>query len=377
MRAARFSLARVWAVARKDLLELAREPQMLLLSLLTPLFFMVISALGYAGTLKPATYAILVDDPGQAAPALVQRLEQARYPDGRPAFQLLPAGGTPAEVDAALKQGAAAALVRFGRDEQGGLVFTLRGDGAALRYTLASQELDRWLGAELDALAGRPRPVRTETLPLNPYAPLNDFDAYAAGMFTFAILLLIPQTAMLVGREVRWGTLRRLQLSLLSPLELFCGITLAQLGIAVVQVGLLFFTALAFGFNNHGSLGLAIGIGLLMSFGAIGMGLVTAGLVKSDTDALNIGSVFSMVQVFLSGSFFALPAPALFVLGGHTVRLFDFIPATNALMALNLVLTGGAGLSEVAFRLLLAGLLSLIYFGLSIWVFTRLQMRAN
>jgi ABC-2 type transport system permease protein len=76
------------------------------------------------------------------------------------------------------------------------------------------------------------------------------------------------------------------------------------------------------------------------------------------------------VQVFLSGAMFPMPVPALFILGSHQVGWFDIFPATHAMIALQQVLTGGAGLETVAFRLGATLLLSVLYFILGVWVFS-------
>ncbi|MEE8392149.1 MAG: hypothetical protein V3S14_15325 [Anaerolineae bacterium] len=106
--------------------------------------------------------------------------------------------------------------------------------------------------------------------------PQTEFDIYAPGIMIFALLMIIPQTAMLVAREVRWGTLRRLHLTRLRAWDLLTGVSLAQMIVAVVQVVVMFAGALAVGFHNQGSLLLAIVVELAVSFSAVGKGLVVA-----------------------------------------------------------------------------------------------------
>ncbi len=148
---------------------------------------------------------------------------------------------------------------------------------------------------------------KQKTLSLN--MPLSDFDAFAPGVMIMAILLLIPQTATLVGRELRTGTVKLLQLSSLSTAEWFAGISLAQMCAAVVQVALMLLMAILLGFHTQGSLVLAFVICLILSFGSIGLGLLVACIIHNDSEAVNTGSVFSMLQVFLSGAFFPFNVP--------------------------------------------------------------------
>ena len=133
--------------------------------------------------------------------------------------------------------------------------------------------------------------------------------------------------------------------------------------------------ALAMGFNNQGSLGLAILVGLAVSASAIGQGLLVACFVQDDSQAANVGSTFSMIQVFVSGSFFQLPPLTIFSLAGHQIDAFDIFPATHGFRALQQVLTYGDGLPEIGFRLGATLLLSLVYFVIGAIVFKRLKMR--
>jgi ABC-type multidrug transport system permease subunit len=152
-------------------------------------------------------------------------------------------------------------------------------------------------------------------------------------------------------------------------------VSLAEMLIAAAQIVFMFIAALILGFHNNGSLGLAIGVGLLLSFSAIGFGLLVACFSSSDSDALNIGALVSMLQVFLCGAFFALPSSTLFTLNGHEIGVFDFLPATHGMLALQQVLSGQAGLSDIAFRLAAMTLLAILYFAIGILVFGRKQMR--
>ena len=61
-------------------------------------------------------------------------------------------------------------------------------------------------------------------------------------------LMVIPQTAMLVSREVRRHTLERLQLAPVRTVELLAGISLAQLVVAAFQVVTITWLATAAGF---------------------------------------------------------------------------------------------------------------------------------
>lgn len=368
------NLRRTWQVARKSLVEMLREPALLLFTLAMPGFFMLINYIGFGSSPKTATYAVWIIQDTPKAAALIDQLAAERYADGRPAYALTMSTGR-ALAEEALKDQRAAALLVFSEDSSGQVQVILRGDAVNMAFNKASVQLEAALAPLLDAAQGKTQVLEVVERPLGLTRPINDFDAYAPGMMVFAILLLIPQTAVLVGREMREGTLRRLELSLLSPAEWMGGISLAQMVVALVQVVVMFAAALALGFHNRGSLLLALLIGLALAFGSVGMGLVTACFIRNDTDALNTGSAVSMLQVFLSGAFFAMPAATVFVLVGYQVGIFDFLPATHAMLVLQQVLVGGADFGAASFRLGCTLLLSLVYFGLGVWIFGLLWRR--
>jgi ABC-2 type transport system permease protein len=145
--------------------------------------------------------------------------------------------------------------------------------------------------------------------------------------------------------------------------------------VAAAQVVIVTLAAVAMGFNNQGSLGLAILVGLAVSASAIGQGLLVACFVQDDSQAANVASTFSMIQVFLSGSFYQLPPLTVFTLAGHQIDVFDIFPATHGFRALQQVLTYGDGFQEISFRLAATLGLSLVYFAVGVVVFQRVKMR--
>jgi ABC-2 type transport system permease protein len=360
-------------VARKSLIEILREPQLLGLVLLLPIVFLGITAATYTGSLW-ITHPVWVLDPDGQGAAVVADMEAQRYADGRPVFDITPASDR-AAADAALKNQTATALLVLGSDlpSEGGV--TIVGDALNPRFYRVGILLDSLVSRYTDRITGRPEVVRLVEEPLAAASPQSEFDLYAPGMIVFALLMIIPQTAMLVARERRWKTLRRLRLTPLSPWAFLGGISLAQMLVAVLQVLLVFAAALAMGFHNRGSLGVAVVVGLAISFSSVGLGLVVAGFVENDSQAANVGATFAMIQVFLCGAFFQLPPITLFTLAGHQIDLFDIFPATHGFLALQQVLSYGAGLHDVAFRLGMTLVLSVLYITAGVLTFRRWQMR--
>jgi ABC-type multidrug transport system permease subunit len=304
----------------------------------------------------------------------VMALRAARYSDGRAMFQITSVSSDDG-TDAMLRDKKAAGLVIFTLDGKGFLARTVKGDATNMAFINASSYLEKTLTPVEERREGlNPVAVVTDE-ELSLHMPQTDFDAFAPGVMIMAILLLIPQTATLIGREIRTGTIQLLQMSPLSTLQWFAGISLAQMVTAFGQVVVMLVMAKALGFHTQGSLVLAVVICLILSFSSIGLGLLTACLIHNDSEALNTGSVFSMLQVFLSGAFFPFNSTTLLTVGGHELGVFDLIPATHAMTILRQSLVCGAGYETIAFRLWVMVGLSVLYFLFGIvffnWRFAR------
>jgi len=358
-------------VTRKYLREMWREPQLLLITIMMPAAMMLVMAFGYGQNPRLVTYNLLVlDQSSGLAVDDINALELARYKDGRPMFTLTSVQNLDG-TDSALRDKSAAGLVIFSLTDRGELVRTVKGDATSMAFINASNYLEKVLTPVQERREGLNPVANVVEEDLSLHMPQTDFDAFAPGVMIMAILLLIPQTATLIGREVRSGTIQLLQMSPISTVNWFAGISLAQMVTAFGQVITMLAMAAALGFHMQGSPVLAIVICLILSFSSIGLGLLTACLINNDSEALNTGSVFSMLQVFLSGAFFPFDSPTLLTINGHGLGAFDLIPATQAMTILRQSLVCGAGYDTIAFRLWVMVWLSILYFVIGIFFFNR------
>ncbi len=365
---------KVLLVARKTLREILREPPLAVMLVAAPTIFLVVLAVGY-GSPRLATHPVLVHDPDGAAGSLLAALAELSHPDERPVFDLVPVDD-PERADDILASREADALIRvMGGDD--GPRFALRGDARNLRYVAATKQLKRAILAHDDQEARRPRVTRSSFRPLVSRGPLTLFDVYAPGMLVFAILLIIPQTAYHVSRELRRRTLRRLRLSQMRAYHLLGGVSLAQLAVAAIQVPVVFGIARLLGFQALGSLPLGMAVGLVLCVGSIGLGLCVSGLAQNDGQAASLGAAVMIVQVIVCGAFFPLPPMTMFHLGSHPIGPFDLFPATHGMLALQQVLSYGDGLQQVAFRVTATLVLSLVYLAAGIALFGWARMRSG
>jgi ABC-2 type transport system permease protein len=369
---------RLLAVARKSLIELLREPLLLGMVLLTPLAFLLVYGFAYR-TPHLKTYPLLTILRSPAGESAVEYLRSLTYPDGRPVFAVASAPDA-ASADRALRDRTAAALLTIDAGSAGlPFSYTVRGDALSMDFLGASAILDsRLSGFQLDSI-GVVLPVRSAEKPLAASAigPRTDFTVYAPGLLVFAVLLLIPQTALLLGRERRTRTLNRLRLSGVSAAEFLGGIGIAQMAMAAVQIFLFLIGLFLFGLDYSRVLLPVLCAALLTAVSAVGAGLIVGCFVQNDSQAVNLGSTVSMLQVFVSGVFFPVPVPTLFRLFGHEIGWNDVFPATQAMTALQQAALYGSGLDRIGFRLAAAAALSGVFFlagaGLYHWKVMRIR----
>jgi ABC-2 type transport system permease protein len=369
-------MRRTLSVARKSLIELLREPMLLGMVLLTPLAFLLVYGFAYQTPhLKTHPVLAIVNPP--AGDESVEYLRSLAYPDGRPIFSIeLAADRTSA--DQALRDRTATALLVIDAGADGlPFAYTVRGDALFGDFLSASSILESRLSQHLLDAIGAGLPVRTaeEPIPASGFRTRTEFTVYAPGLLVFAILMLVPQTALLLGREMRTRTIRRLRLSGVTSGELLGGIGLSQLVMAAAQIVLFLGGLILFGLDYTRALLPILLASFLTAVSSVGGGLIVGCFVQNDSQAVNLGASVTMLQVFVSGAFFPVPAPPLFHLFGHEIAWNDIFPATHAMIALQQSVLYGSNLGQIGFRLGAAAVLSGIFFIIGVALYQWKVMR--
>jgi len=236
---------------------------------------------------------------------------------------------------------------------------------------LATSAVDSYV----QQVAGTTPPVQYVERPLGGSGSRTEFETYVPGIFIFAVTMLVFAAAMTVAREVENGTLRRLQITRMTAFDLLGGTSLTMVIVGVAAEMLAFGTAVALGFHSYGPLWVAILVGAITSVSVIGVGMIVAAFSRSVSQAFVIANFPLGVFLFLSGAMFPLPPLTLFEIAGQPISVCDFLPPRHAVVALNKILTLGAGLDEVGYELVALVVLSLLYFAIGLWVFQRRHLR--
>jgi ABC-2 type transport system permease protein len=238
-------------------------------------------------------------------------------------------------------------------------------------YAIAAVMVNAALDEFIQIATGQPRPLRIVEEPLGASAARTEFENYVPGLLVFAVIMLVFQISMAIAREVEAGTLRRLQLTRMSAFDLLGGTSAVFVLIGVISVLLTFAVAVAIGFRSQGPLWVAILIGAVTSLSIVGVGLIVVCFSKTVTQAFLIANFPLALFMFFSGVIYPFPRQALFTLAGHAVSLYDILPPTHAVVALNKVLTLGVGIGEVMYELIALLALSVFYFAIGVWLFQR------
>jgi len=385
---------KLWIVFTKTLREMLREPWMLGLSLAFAPFFVFLYWLFTMGGSTSYTVVVIDHDRGytladgrrlEAGAGVIAALNDVRYSDGSQLLKTRQVASR-AEAETILRNRGGVAFVELpddfsqkvaalqagDRSPAGEVIFG--GDLTNPYYTvggvLALGAVDSYV---MDATGQQPL-VRYTEQALGTSAARTEFEVYVPGILVFAVTMMIFLAAMSVAREIEAGTLRRVQLTPTSAFDFIGGITLAQVLMGVLAVGMTFATAVALGFRSQGSLWVAVLVGALCNLSVVGMGMVVASFTRTVSQAFVVANFPLGLLMFFSGSIFPIPKPAWFSLGGHALGPYDLLPATHAVVALNKVLTLGAGLGEVWFELAALVVLSVVYFAAGVWLFQRMHL---
>jgi len=238
-------------------------------------------------------------------------------------------------------------------------------------YTVAAVMAMTAADTYTQGITDAPRPVEVVEVPLGASAARTEFENYIPGLFIFAVIMMIFLAAMTITREVESGTFRRLQLTRMTAFEFLGGITLALTLVGLVSAILTFLAAVAFGFRSQGSLGLAILIVTLTSLAMIGTGLIIARFSHTVTQAFLLANFPLGIFMFFSGAMFPMPRVTLFTLAGQSIGVYDILPVTHAVTALNKIFTLGSSWGDITYELSALTLLSLLNFAAGVWLFNR------
>lgn len=381
---------KLFSVFRKSMREQLREGWSLLLMLFTAAFFVVLYYLFFGG--GSTTYKVLVmnqdagaildGQPWNAGESVVTILESVTYSNDQPMLRIQQVNDRQEAEDQLNDRDATALLILPANLSEallsGGQTTAqpeIVGDLSNTYYAVAAVLVASALDNYLEFLDDSPPPVQVIETPLGGSGSRTEFEQYVPGLLIFAVIMLVFPASMAITSEVEAGTLRRLQITRMSAFDLLGGISVAQLVIGTLAAALTLLTGIALGFETHGSVIAALLVSAATALSVIGVGLLVACFSQTVSQAFLIANFPLILMMFFSGSIFPIPKVVLFTLSGRDFGLYDILPPTHAVVALNKVLTLGQGVDAITFELMAVLLLSAVYFAGGVGLFHRRYLR--
>ncbi len=223
------------------------------------------------------------------------------------------------------------------------------------------------------ALIGGQFSIQTEDITSVAFTP---FDYYIPGFLIFGVILGSASIGFIVGTERAHGTLDRLRISRISPIEYLTGLSVSQILVLSCQVAIMLIAGYIFGFRGKGNPIYSFFFGVLATIPAIGLGLIIAAIDKTGENASGISAVLSAPVGFLSGAFLPLPDVVLlpdFLPTGtgetRALQLWDLNPFSQVVRAQSLILLYQYDISQLLTEIIIFFIGAILIFSIGALLF--------
>ncbi|WP_340022004.1 ABC transporter permease [Paenibacillus sp. FSL K6-1096] len=380
---------RLWAVFKKSLVEQFRDYKAVLLTILSPIVFIVIFGLAFGQGFYTYSLGITNEDQGKLGNRLVQQIAGSEYSNGNKMFAVIQTDYNKQKILDRIRKGSYAAhlylppgfsksLLHHDPSGQSAKVqVNMLGNPANLTYSIISSLVENYTHNFVWSYGTAISPVQFIYEDTGEAQVSSEFANMAPGLIVFSVFFLLILSSMVVTRELENRTMQRIILSKASAFEFCTGITLSQMVLAAAMLPLVFASSLLMGFSSSGSYILAYAVSLIATFSAIGIGLIIAAFCKTSLEAFILGNVVVTPMMFLAGIFFKVPSVKLFTVMGKEIELLTFVPTLDAVSAMNKILINNAGINEVLPEIIVLMVLAASYFLTGIYLFKRRIMCAG
>lgn len=356
--------ARIFAFARKETLEIIRDPITVWIALFMPLVILFLFGYALSFDVKDAPLVIVDHDKSAASRALSDQFLNTTY------FRLVDAPDDERIAEHSLMQGKARAVLSippgFGRRLQ-------RGEAAPVEFLVDGTYAST---AAIVSAYGRAIiyaiPSGTLQLPVQPevrvwYNPqLRSRDFIVPGLFAVILMAFPPLlTALAVSREKELGTIAQIYASPLTKLEFIVGKLLPYAGIASMQLVIVLAAGfLWFKIPMHGSLALLVALGLLYVLCTVSIGLLISTLVRTQVAAMLVTLIVTLMPSFLFSGFIypIFTMPPFFQ--GYSAR----IPTMYFVNISRGIVMRGAGLTELWLNVAILTVYTVVVLMLATWL---------
>lgn len=336
------SLNRIGAIAGKEFIQVRRDPVLVRLIILMPLFLLIIFGYAINNTVKDITLAVHDQSQDRISAAILENFQAEQR------FKFLPVGSHEEALEA-VRQGKAKGALEIGPN-----ALKLARAEEAIPMTLSVDGSDPGLSAQIRAgamvsaqevvgqlLAGRalanpglaaPLDVTMETL----YNPDNRTAVYMVpgliGLILTQITILL--TAIAIVRERETGTMEALIATPIRPIEVILGKISPYLGLGLLDAGIILGVGVwLFKVPFVGNFWLLAGATLIFLLGSLGIGIVISTVAQNQLQAMFGTVAYLFPSIFLSGLLFPLEGlNAFFGALSYAVPLRYFLQVARGVM---------------------------------------------
>jgi ABC-2 type transport system permease protein len=336
-------------MARKEAIQLRRDPRSLLMAFAVPLFLLLFFGYAISWDVRDLRLAVLDGDGGQRSRALVEAFEASGY------FRVTEHLERPAEGERQLARGTVTAVLvippTFGRDLAGGRsapVQLLLDGGDANTATIALSYADAIVArySSQAVLQGRrvePPAVAEGRVWYNP--TLESRKMVVPGLIAVIMSIIAAMlTALTIAREWERGTMEQLAATPVHRLEVIFGKLLPYLAIGLIDVVVATVVGVTiFDVPLKGSVLLLGALTLLFLTGALGLGIFISAALRSQVLATQVAMVATYLPaLLLSGFIFDIASMP------RALQLFTYIiPARYYVTVTRGIFLKGVGLEAL------------------------------
>ena len=306
-------LVRLFAVSRKELLQLRRDPRSMVFAFLLPVLLTLIFGAAISLDVRDIPFAVLDRDRSADSRELVEAFTASGY------FRLLGDVERPTDADRMLRRGQARLILsippEYSRDLASGrspVVQALVDGSDANTATIAINYADAVTAGVAARLLLRGRtlvpPIRAEARVWYNES-LESARTIVPGLVAVIMAIIAALlTALTVAREWERGTMEQLAATPVSRAEVVIGKLLPYVGIGLIDLTLVTVLGLVvFNVPLRGNVLLLALMALLFIVGMLGFGIFISASLKSQLLASQVGLMTTYLPTFLlSGFIFAI-----------------------------------------------------------------------
>lgn len=348
-----FSLARLWAVAVKEFLQLRRDRLTFGMIIGIPLIQLTLFGFAINSDPKHLPTAVVAYENTALTRSILAALQNSAY------FELVAPNATPQQAEAGLREGSFQFVVTIPAGFSRAL---LRGERPALLVEADATDPV----ANANALSGLARLERTALSGdlTGPWAKLNgtaspfearihrrynpdgvsQFNIVPGLMGVILTMTMVLMTALAVTRERERGTFENLLAMPVHPLEVNIGKIVPYIAIGLIQISIILLLArFVFSVPMLGSILLLYVVVLLFIAANLTLGILFSTLARNQLQAMQMTFFFFLPSILLSGYMFPFRG-----MPDWAQVIGNVLPLTHFLRIVRGILLKGNGWIEIA-----------------------------